>query len=219
MLPATFARRDYPVHNHAFRADNSPPHAGPTASRSIVHMAIRNGYTRPCLESLPFLSSVSPYRSLNRYPVVPARPTLPRFFERGSEHGFVPGGQIQVFGGEQFNPAFPAGINRRITASLEYVFHGSLSVPLSSHPRILCICYFPFQIVGTLPCHVYSHQRHSFMDDKVQTHSDRSVDKPEELVPQITIEADVSYSMFEFDETVEFKRTGELKEYSDWLRA
>ena len=49
------------------------------------------------------------------------------------------------------------------------------------------------------------------MDDKIaQTHSDGSVDKPEELVPQITID-DVSYSMFEFDETVEFKRTGELK--------
>ena len=48
------------------------------------------------------------------------------------------------------------------------------------------------------------------MNDKIaQTQPDGSVDKPDELVPQITIDG-VSYSMFEFDETVEFKRTGEL---------
>ena len=49
------------------------------------------------------------------------------------------------------------------------------------------------------------------MNDKIaQTYPGGSVDKPDELVPQITID-DVSYSMSEFDETVEIKRTGELK--------
>ena len=42
------------------------------------------------------------------------------------------------------------------------------------------------------------------MNDKIaQTYPDGSVDKPDELVPQITID-DVSYSMSDFDETVEF---------------
>ena len=50
------------------------------------------------------------------------------------------------------------------------------------------------------------------MNDKIaQTQPEGSVDKPDELVPQITIDG-VSYSMSEFDETVEFKRTGELKD-------
>ena len=48
------------------------------------------------------------------------------------------------------------------------------------------------------------------MNDKIaQTYPDGSADNPYELFPQITID-DVSYSMAEFDEIVEIKRTGEL---------